>query len=359
MVLKNISLQDFRSYQNSKFDFSKNTTFIVGPNTAGKTNLIESIYFLSNGKSFKAEKDFQAISFEKDLTKVRAVVEETELEVIIAKEGVGGKKIPFKKFLVNNVSKRRADFLGNFRSVIFSPVDLDIVVGSPSLRRNFLDEVLEQVDREYLLAVITYEKSLRQRNALLNKTRETGRRSEREFEYWDNILIKNGELVTKKREEFLEFINNKIKDVFDFTAVYDKSTISEERLKQYENAEVEAGVTLVGPHRDDFCVQIYPKEINPKTAEKTNIKFYGSRGQQRLAVLQLKLLQLEFIEKITQQRPALLLDDVFSELDSGHISLITEIIDKQQTIITTTHEEFIQKDILRTAQIIKLNFDHN
>lgn len=350
MLLNNLSLQNFRSYSKSEFNFGKETTFIVGPNTAGKTNLIEAVYFLSIGKSFRAEKDFQAVNFDKDLARIKAEVDEIELEIVITKGEFQGRGNPMKKFLVNGVPKRRIDFMGYFYTVLFSPVDLDIIVDSPSLRRNFLNEVLEQVDKDYRLALTLYEKSLRQRNALLDRVKETGRRPEKEFEYWDNILIKNGELLTQKREAFFEFLNTFQKDIFDFAAFYDKSVISRERLEQYRQAELGAGVTLVGPHRDDFRIHMF----NNKRSVTHDVKFFGSRGQQRLAVLQLKLLQLDYIEKITGERPVFLLDDIFSELDTGHIGLVTEMISKRQTIITTTHKEFIDKSLVSKSKIIEL-----
>jgi DNA replication and repair protein RecF len=240
------------------------------------------------------------------------------------------------------------DFAGKLLTVLFSPQDLEIIIESPSLRRNFLDEVLEQVDRNYRVASIAYAKSLRQRNALLELAQETGRRNEKQFEYWDNLVIENGNIITQKREEFVNFLNSSAKNIFDIVVEYDKSTISKERLLQYEREEVAAGVTLVGPHRDDLSVLMFN---GGKTAH--DVKFYGSRGQQRLAILQLKMLELLFIEKSLGERPLFLLDDIFSELDEGHIKLILQEIGKQQTIITTTHEEFIPKKLLKSMKVIK------
>jgi len=348
-VLKSISLQNFRNYQAEEFKFNGNTTVIIGPNTSGKTNLIEAIFLLSTGKSFRTDKDIQMINFNKDLARVKGIVSETNLEVMITNGQLGGQTSQFKKFMVNGVAKRRNDFVENFPAVLFSPEDLEIIVDSPSLRRKFLDNVLEQVDREYRLALVSYIKGLRQRNALLENTRETGIRNEKQFEYWDNLIIEFGEKITKKREEFIEFVNNQAKDIFDFVAFYDKSVISKARLLQYKDAEVASGVTLVGPHRDDFSVSMY--DNTRKTTH--DIKFYGSRGQQRLAILQLKMLELLFIEEKLGQRPVLLLDDIFSELDKGHIELILEMIGLQQTIITTTHKEFISANVLRKMQVIK------
>lgn len=354
MILKKLILQSFRTYKKAVFEFDAKTTLIVGPNTAGKSNLIESIIFLSTGKSFRAEKDEEAISFGENLTRIKGVIsskeEEKELEVVLVGDLADARQNFSKKYLVNGVSKRRADFAGNLAAVLFSPEDLDIIIDSPYLRRRFLDQVLEQVDREYRNALIAYGKGLRQRNALLEKAREEGVRNEKQLDYWDNLLIENGEMITKKREVFLDFVNKENKDIFDFAAFYDKSIISKARLLQYKDAETGAGVTLVGPHRDDFSLSMYDDTKNTTH----DIKLYGSRGQQRLAILQLKLLQLLYIEQIMGFRPVLLLDDIFSELDDEHIALITEIIDKQQTIITTTHKDLLPKTIIKNLKTVEL-----
>ncbi len=345
-MLKSIALHNFRSYKKSELSFDA-TTLIVGPNTSGKSNLVEAIYLLSTGKSFRTDKDTQMLKFTEEVGRVKGKVDQEELEVLITNGQVNGGS-QYKKFLVNGVAKRRVDFAGKLLVVLFSPQDLEIIIESPSLRRNFLDEVLEQTDRNYRVAAIAYSKALRQRNALLEVARETGQRNEKQFEYWDSLVIENGNIITAKREEFINFINTAVKDIFGFVVEYDKSLISKERLLQYEREEVAAGVTLVGPHRDDFRVLMFNGE--DKTAH--DVKFYGSRGQQRLAILQLKMLQLLFIEKLLGERPLLLLDDIFSELDEGHIELILEEIGKQQTIITTTHEEFIPKKLLKSMKVI-------
>jgi DNA replication and repair protein RecF len=347
-VLKSISLQNFRSYDKKKFNFEE-TTLVVGPNTSGKSNLVEAIYLLSTGKSFRTDKDTQMLKFTEEVGRVKGVVNDDELEVLLTNGEVNGGS-QYKNFLVNGVSKRRVDFAGKLLAVLFSPQDLEIIIESPALRRNFLDEVLEQVGRDYRIASIAYAKALRQRNALLEVARETGQRNEKQFEYWDNLVIENGNIITQKREEFVNFINSSPKDIFDCVVEYDKSLVSKERLAQYEREEVAAGVTLVGPHRDDFSVSMF----NGGDKTTHNVKFYGSRGQQRLAILQLKMLQLMFIEKLLGERPLFLLDDIFSELDEGHIQLILEEIGKQQTIITTTHEEFIPRKLLKSMKIMNL-----
>lgn len=345
MFLKHLSLQNFRNYSKKDFNFSQNATLIVGPNTSGKSNLIEAIFFIASGHSFRIDRDEQLVKFEENIARIKARAEEKDLEVIIAKGGAGENLRSFKKYLVNGVSKRRMDFIGNFFAVIFAPNDLEVIVGSPGMRRNFMDNILTQTDRDYRLAMGFYEKGLRIRNALLHKVRETGKKLQKEFEYWDNLLITQGQKITKKREYFIEYLTVSKKDILNFKIIYDKSIISEERLSQYEDAEVVCGITLIGPHRDDFMVYLI---------DDYDIRFFGSRGQQRLAILQLKILELNFIEKATQSRPLLLLDDIFSELDKEHINLVLDMIGNKQTIMTTTHKEFIPKRLRKNINVIKL-----
>ena len=339
-MLKSILLHNFRSYKKENFEFSPEVTLIIGKNTAGKSNLIEAIYFISHGKSFRTDKDTEAIRNGVNVAKIASETESDTLEVVLSTiPGKFGKKL-----LINGVSKRKIDFIGNLPSVLFSPQDLDLITGSPGLRRNFLDEVLEQTDRDYRFASINYSKALRQRNSLLEKVKNTGFKNFSEFSYWDNLLISNGNILTNKRREFINFVNDQEKKLFDFKMIYDESTISVERLAQYKEAEEASGLTLVGPHRDDFRVEI----------KEGTVKNYGSRGQQRLSVLQLKLLQLDFLEKNLGARTTLLLDDIFSELDEGHILHVLSLVQSQQTIITTTHEEFIPQKLKRGLKIIQI-----
>jgi len=353
MFLSKLALQNFRSYKQSTFDFSSDTTVIVGPNTAGKTNIVEGVTLLSSGKSFRTDKDTQMIRLGQEMGRVQASIiqnnnekEKMKLEVVLVQgEATGGRFT--KKFLVNGVPKRRVDFVGHVPTVLFSPEELDIIVDGPSVRRIFLDNILEQTDREYRFAHSTYDKALRQRNALLQLVKETGRKNKEQFVYWDGLLIENGTYITKQREVFLEFVNTTKKDVFQFQTVYDKSTISKERLQQYADAEIAAGVTLVGPQRDDFFLLM-------KNPQEQNIQHFGSRGQQRLTVLQLKLLEILYLESVLQQNPLLVLDDLFSELDEDHIKLVLGKVTGQQVIMTTTHEEFVDKKVLKKCSIIEL-----
>ncbi|SRR5258708_18197 len=335
-MIQKLRLSNFRNFKDSTFEFSDKITVIVGPNASGKTNLLESIYLLSTGKSFKAEESSEMIKYESDLARVKGKVPGDILEVVLTRGEIKvgeekTEKTPKKKLLVNNISKRVIDFSGILKSVLFAPHDLDLVTESPSVRRRFLDAVLSQVDREYHRAILSYEKALRQRNKLLYRIREEGL-SKGQLLFWDQLLIKSGDYISNKREEFINFVNStQALSTQKFNLIYDKSVISEGRLKQYENEEMAAATTLVGPHRDDFGFEI----------KKRDLSKFGSRGEQRMGVLWLKLSELSFIEKQTHEKPTLLLDDIFSELDEAHREIVYEVSRNQQTIITTADQNFI------------------
>lgn len=354
MLLKNLSLQNFRNYTKAEFSFNSQTTLIVGPNAIGKSNLIEAVHIVSTGKSFRTDKDKQVLRFGQSVCRVKGVASNVadenntdSLEVVFSESQTGFIQ---KKYLVNGVSKRRADFAGAMPVVLFTPVDLDIVAGQPGVRRKYLDEILEQIDQEYRASHIAYTKALRQRNALLEQVQETGQRDEERFSYWDDLLIKNGQLITKKREELISYINNKKKDIFEFTLFYDKSIISEERLLQYKQGEVGAGVTLVGPHRDEILI----KSLNKQSKTEEELRYFGSRGQQRLVALELKLSHIAIIQERIENQPLLLLDDVFSELDNSNIGHVLDLMNIYQTIATTTHEEFVGKYDINNLEMIRL-----
>lgn len=353
MILQGVSLQHFRTYAQSTFTFSPQTTVIIGSNASGKSNLMEAIFLLATGKSFKAEKDIQMISFGHTLGRVKGQLMENgqkdQLEVIVAeKTGELSGRSYSKRFLVNGVPKRRVDFAGLLPSLLFVPSDLDIIISSPSERREFFNTVLEMTDRQYRMSLIAYEKALRQRNALLDVVKETGIRNDEQFAYWDHLLIENGSYVTQKRQELIDYFNQTDKHLLACQVTYEKSVISHDRLEQYRGPEIGAGVTLVGPHRDDFTVEL---EVGK---ELQNARSFGSRGQQRLVVLQLKLLQLSYIEQILGKKPLLLLDDIFSELDEQHIKDVLSIVSLQQTILTTTHKEFLQSGLGEDIKVIEL-----
>jgi len=351
MVLKQISLRNFRSYTKSTFSFDPRLTIIVGPNASGKSNLVEAIGILSLGKSFRTGKEKHMITFSKEVSHVKGEIlengEEEQLEVTIS---ISPQDILQKRYLINGVSKRRSALSGKLPTVFFTPVDLAIVSGQPGDKRRYFDEVLEQTDPAYASALQVYSKALRQRNALLELVQKYGRRDAERFAYWDELLIANGNIITNKREAFIAYINEQKKKLFQFTLFYDKSLMSTERLLQYKEAEVGAGMTLVGPQRDDIIIQ----SEHPVSKELEDVKYFCSRGQQRLVTLELKNLQICYLQKELEVLPILVLDDIFSELDNEHIEQVMHLTNHFQTIITTTHKEFVSPHVDKAKAVIEL-----
>ena len=210
MILKSLSLQNFRNYSQKEFIFSSGINLVVGPNAVGKTNLLEAIYLLATGRSFRAEVEAEMIGYQSQISNVKCQIYLSEsktseaLEIILTRGEINGKRVAKKIYKVNGVNRRMIDFVGHLRVVYFGPEDLEIVVDSPSRRRDYLDSVLEQVDREYHRASLSYKKGLRQRNKLLEQIRDEGKPRSVLY-FWDRLLIENGEVITKKREEFINF----------------------------------------------------------------------------------------------------------------------------------------------------------
>jgi DNA replication and repair protein RecF len=320
-------------------------------------NLASSRQQLARKKTGKP----QTTSYKLQATKLEVVLTRGEINIGTTKQ----EKVARKKLLVNGVGKRLIDFAGNFRVVLFGPHDMGLVTESPSVRRRFLDVVLSQVDKEYRRASLSYEKGLRQRNKLLFQIREDPSTTlgRTRLLFWDRLLIKNGDYVSKKRGEFIDFANSMGSlDNQEFNLEYDKSAISEARLEQYKREEVAAATTLVGPHRDDFVFKL--KTLNPKRKTPRNLARYGSRGEQRMGILWLKLAELAFIEKQAEDLPAragepaqagkptLLLDDIFSELDHEHREIVMKAVEGQQTVITTADPHFVEE--LKKVERIEL-----
>jgi DNA replication and repair protein RecF len=355
MKIKKVLLSNFRNFKNKSLKFSPSTTIIVGPNASGKTNILESLFLLSTGKSFKARVEEEMVNHHEEIARVKGEIDNlesdksrTNLEIVLTRGKITigtspekTEKVARKRLLVNGVGKRLIDFAANFRAVFFGPHHLEIVTQSPSVRRDYLDTVLSQTDREYRRASLSYERGLRQRNKLLYRIREEGL-PRSQLLFWNRLLIKNGDYVSKKRSELIEFANNQdgLNDQI-FKLDYDKSAISESRLEQYKNEEIAAATTLVGPHRDDFVIKL--KNQISKLNTSRELARFGSRGEQRMGTLWLKLVELSYVKRKTDEKPVLLLDDIFSELDHEHREVVMKEVGKQQTFITTTDPHFIEK----------------
>lgn len=355
-MLSLLSLTNFRSYRKNDFHFGE-STIIIGHNASGKTNILEAIYCLATGKAFRAsnekevvkEGDKNSLEFG-EVTRIFGVSNDDELEVIW-----DARARLQKLYRVNGSGKRQNDFVGLFLAVLFQPTDLDIIIGSPGKRREYLDGVLSLAHKDYRVALSIYEKALRQRNRLLWRVKHEEARVfdiKEQLNYWDKLLIDKGEIIHNYRKGLVEFINES-EHVFAIKLDYDHSIISDERLDKYRQQEIAVGATLVGPQRDDLLIKIKDHKLRLNDSEP-ELRSFGSRGQQRMGTLVFKMAELDYLEEQTGQRPTLLLDDIFSELDESNRRHVFSLVPRQQTIITTSDFHQNEQKLLSQCQVIKV-----
>lgn len=371
-----INLVNFRNHRSKGFEFSPKTTLITGANGSGKTNILEAVYLLAMGESWRTEDGGEMVGFGGEVSHVEGKINDGldgkdgldgnhpstlnnlnhSLSVVLTRGSVGGKRTAKIAFKVDGTARRKSDFVGNFKVVLFEPESLQIIIGDPSNRRKFLDEILKQTDKDYANSLSVYSKALRVRNKLLDAVRD-GRSRRDGLEYWERAMVKHGELLQNKRRELVEWINFKTDSL---QIDYQLNSISADRLDKYREREIEAGFTFVGPQRDELGIQnrLTGQQVNRlKSLQPANLptfqplSAFGSRGEQRMAVLRLKLLEVRWIEEKTEISPVILLDDIFSELDEEHEKMVGELIKGRQTIITATE---IHEDHYPQSSLIKL-----
>lgn len=353
MRLERLTLNNFRSYKKKVFHFG-NTTLIVAPNGAGKTNILEAIYLLSTGSSERASITDELIYFDQEIANVTGIVEHkeerTELSIVLTKGVYMGKKTSKRRYLVDGVARNKAGIVGKLVSTLFRPEDMRLIEGSPSRRRGYLDDTLSMTHAEYGRALSVYEASLKRRNRLLDAIREGTARRE-QLSYWDQSIVKNGNILSDYRRKFLQYLSQVQTSYGQYQLVYNSSAISMSRLSQYAEAEVAVGYTLVGPHKDDFGIMAHSSSLITRETDRDLMK-YGSRGEQRLGVLFLKIGAMQYSEEKLGVKSVLLLDDIFSELDEKHREEVVKMTEGRQTIITSAEEDVIE--IMPGAEVVRL-----
>lgn len=338
MTVSGLIMQHFRCHRQLTLSLVPGLTVVVGNNASGKTSVIEALAVLSTGQSFRAEKDEEMIAFGQELARVKTKVDDDELETVLTRGILQGKAVQRKHYFVNGTRRRKKDFLGHFYTVVFRPEDMRLIEGSPARRRQFLDTVLSVLSAEYAVALTTYENGLKRRNKLIDQVRD-GQMPRSVLSYWTQLLLKHGQLLQEQRRQFLQQFTATAFPLH-FQIEYLPSLLTEERLAAYSEKELAAGHTLIGPHKDDFMVRF----ISAQAGEWVDVAHYGSRGQQRLAVLWLKYNELWYLEVQTGQRPLLLLDDILSELDRTHRQQVELLLTAGQAVVTTT-EVSVQQDL--------------
>jgi DNA replication and repair protein RecF len=355
--LSGLELHNFRNYADLELALQPGLTVLYGQNAQGKTNVVEAIYLLASGSSYRASSDREVIRWDAEgaerLARVSGRVDQPDslLEIVVA--DMPG--IAAKRALVNGNGKRLTDFVGRLTAVLFGPEQLDLVTGSPGQRRAYLDGALSQIDRAYYRALATYTRVVHQRNQLLKQFHEREIHPD-ELLFWDTQLVEAGSLVSRRRAKCLQELQGlavvrhhqlapnggELRVEYETKlfragggwlrlATASLEEVQEEFrgwLRLEADRELAQGTSVVGPHRDDLLLALDGKPVDK----------FGSRGQQRTVALALKLAELELIRNHTGQQPVLLLDDVLSELDEVRREALRDTIACHEQVLLTTTE---------------------
>lgn len=364
MYIEELSLVNYRNYDELTIEFDHKVNVILGENAQGKTNLMEAIYVMAFTKSHRTPRDKELIQWDAEYGKIKGRVfkknRSIPLEVIFSAKG--------KKAKFNHIEQRRlSDYIGSLNVVMFAPEDLNLVKGSPQERRRFIDMEIGQIEPVYIYHLNQYQKILRQRNALLKdlQRRKTG--DPTMLEVYTEQLVEHGAAVLYRRFRFLEKLREWAQPIHrqisrdqenlqvEYSSKVDVSeSMDMEKIKdtylhefnQRKQNEIERGTTLIGPHRDDLIFYVNDR----------NVQHFGSQGQQRTTALSLKLAEIELIYREVGDYPVLLLDDVLSELDDYRQShLLNAIQGKVQTFVTTTTIDGIAHETIREAEIFTVH----
>ncbi len=345
MILTRISLHNFRNIPSLVIDISPKLTIIMGENAKGKTNILESIHCIINGVGFRESKEEELLLMGSVETQLDGLFEKNtsqhHFRIVLRKEKTDSIT---KHFFVQKVKKGHAQYnQEQTKCVLFAPEQIDIITGSPDIRREYLNKLISTFDITYKKHLVNYEQALRKRNKLLEHA--FSRDLAEELSFWDVYLEKEAAYIASKRREYSQFLNNHPKlDGREFTVEYVHNEFTQERLKEKKELELRIRRTLIGPQKDDWIIRLKNKNTDPK-----NIQKYGSRSEQRLGVFWLKMNEIHYMEEEIQIRPILLLDDVFSEFDHENKERIVRLIDMYQTVMTTTESE-LAKEIRRNEK---------
>ena len=348
-LLESIALRDLRGYASLDAVFGPGPQLVWGPNAAGKTSLLEAIVLLAWGRSHRTSTDAELIRWGTDVARVEGRLRpadgsspsgSTTIEVALVRDGAGQRK----RIRVNGLARRATALPSLLRTVLFAPEDMLLVAGSPGPRRAAVDTLAASRSASFAADLSTYGRALQQRNGLLRAIRE-GVATRAELRFWDDALLASGSAVVEGRLATMDALAEPLARAHGeiapeegrLTIRYETNapprpgeTIRDALARRLvETAEKEAwnGTTLVGPHRDDIVFEL----------EGRDLAGFASRGQQRTAILALKLAELDLLTELDGRPPLLLLDDVFSELDPGRRShLVRRIAELPQSFVTTT-----------------------
>ncbi|MGR3856900.1 DNA replication/repair protein RecF [Chryseobacterium indologenes] len=348
MIIKKLSLYNFKNHSEKKFEFSPQINCFVGNNGVGKTNILDALHYLSVGKSFLGNTDLNNIKQEEDFFTIDAEIQNEDSEDIIRITQPKEAKKVIKK---NDKSyDRLADHIGYLPSVMISPYDSNLISDSGESRRKFLDAMISQTDSEYLFDLIQYQKTIQQRNALLKYFAKNRTWDKDSLEIYDDPITRSGTKIFRKRKEFVEQLNPIVQNFYQIisggketvSVIYESHLLEdsfENLLKESLERDRMLTYTSKGIHKDDLLFEM----------DDVLIKKIGSQGQQKSFLISLKLAQMSLVKELTKKTPILLLDDIFDKLDDTRVSQLIELVNKEsfgQIFITDTHRE-------RTESVVK------
>jgi DNA replication and repair protein RecF len=352
-MLKSLIIRNFRNLSVPKVQLSPGYTVIVGENGQGKTNLLEAIYLLAYGKPLRGSKD-EVINWNEDEAVVAGETESSKIQIVFRRSRE-------TQVFLNNKLKSVSNIFGKFLAVVFCPQEVELISGSPVLRRNFLDRLISTSNRDYLFNLLSYERALGHKNRLLKE-----QASSTSLESWDKQLAAFGSKIWLVREQTAQALNQILKSeslrlVGKPVSLKYKSPIVEDSPKEAEkkflqrllaqkDLERRYLATIFGPHRDDF--KVIMEETRDKTIIEKDLAVFGSRGEQRQGVILCKLACAKLFSQLFHQTASLLLDDVAGELDENNRRLLLANLPTTQAIVTTASLEVLPEEIRKKAAVL-------
>jgi len=345
MKIKSIELTNFRNYQNEKVIFGSEKNFFLGRNAQGKTNLLEAIFLLCLSKSFRTAHEKEAISFSQDQFIIKGEFESDSginRKVVFLCSKNSGKELSVNRKRINRIS----EFIGNIPVIISSPDEYSLTTGPPTGRRRFIDILLSQIDKKYIHILLEYQRIIKQKNKILQNWKLTGKKNFELIDPWNEQLVKVGSKIIELRNKFSIQLSEKLKKIhsdfvindeklefsyrpnLDYPELENISLFFNNKLKQSFTSELQRGISLVGPHRDDFIFKI----------NKKNLKKFGSRGQHKTVLISLAIAEYQIIEELAAEKPIVLIDDLYSELDQTREKKIIQALEKMGQIFISSTE---------------------
>ncbi len=353
MPYKNLKLQGFRSYDSHAVELTSGVNIVVGPNGSGKTNLLEALYVISTGTSFRTA-DRDLVKHGSDWFRIEAQFDDDER---ILTYSLVDTQSP-KHFSLDGIKRVRLSYQQKIPVVLFEPDHLRLLSGSPSARRDYLDSVLSRLQPDFARARSQFERALLQRNNILKRAERRSQALDDQLFVWNIKLAELSENIAERRLGLIAFMNEHIDELYSHIAdspskvhLEYESDLAATQYKQAMLHQLDAqldkdilrGFTSVGPHRDDFALH-----LNGARSSVT-----ASRGEMRSLLLTLKMIELDLLREQHLHPPLLLLDDVFSELDSVRRRTLAALARPYQTVITTTDADIVKDYFDKDVSIIK------